>query len=420
MNAVLEALAAQDGVYTLETVTPQGERAYETDPLDHERRAVVRRSGSAGRSGRRAGLQDHVVHRDRRRLLPRRTPQTRHRQSRSRRRPAKARHTTIYGALAAILDARMKQDAGQVTLQNCDNLRSNGDRFQGRHARVPATARRDRTARLDVDDNTACPNSMVDRITPRPTPDVRERVQAATGFDDRAPVMGEAFIQWVIEDHFMRRTSGVGKGRRGDWSTRCCRTKKPRSASSTRRIAASRGRGRWSACNYIHEGTLDPEIRTFAVRLRHRRRDSVPHAESARSAKYRDVVLERFGNPYIQDTNQRVAADGFSKLPGFIAPTLAECFARERRSERRRRCCPRCSSASSNAGTHGKLPYAYQDGVMDPAVAHGFFTAADPLKAFAADKLLWGSMAQTPELESRVARGAWRASTSGSPNAARA
>ena len=27
MNAVLEALAAQDGVYTLETVTPQGERA---------------------------------------------------------------------------------------------------------------------------------------------------------------------------------------------------------------------------------------------------------------------------------------------------------------------------------------------------------------------------------------------------------
>ena len=30
MNPVLEALAAQNGVYTLETVTPQGERAYET------------------------------------------------------------------------------------------------------------------------------------------------------------------------------------------------------------------------------------------------------------------------------------------------------------------------------------------------------------------------------------------------------
>src|ERR1700737_2188804 len=30
MNAVLEALASQGGAYTLATVTPQGERAYET------------------------------------------------------------------------------------------------------------------------------------------------------------------------------------------------------------------------------------------------------------------------------------------------------------------------------------------------------------------------------------------------------
>ena len=30
MNPVLDALAAQDGVYTLETVTPAGEREYET------------------------------------------------------------------------------------------------------------------------------------------------------------------------------------------------------------------------------------------------------------------------------------------------------------------------------------------------------------------------------------------------------
>src|SRR5215475_6868806 len=30
MNAVMDTLAAQNGVYTLETVTPQGERAYET------------------------------------------------------------------------------------------------------------------------------------------------------------------------------------------------------------------------------------------------------------------------------------------------------------------------------------------------------------------------------------------------------
>jgi D-arabinitol 4-dehydrogenase len=44
-------------------------------------------------------------------------------------------------------------------------------------------------------------------------------------------------------------------------------------------------------------------------------------------AAYRDVVLDRFGNPAIRDTNQRVAADGFSKIPGFIAPTVRERLA---------------------------------------------------------------------------------------------
>jgi hypothetical protein len=45
-------------------------------------------------------------------------------------------------------------------------------------------------------------NLPINRITPRPTPDVRERVKAATGVDDAAALMAEDFIQWVIEDRF--------------------------------------------------------------------------------------------------------------------------------------------------------------------------------------------------------------------------
>jgi D-arabinitol 4-dehydrogenase len=43
--------------------------------------------------------------------------------------------------------------------------------------------------------------------------------------------------------------------------------------------------------------------------------------------------------------------------------------------------------------------------VMDPATAHAFFESADPVKAFVADKLLWGSLAQSVDLE-RVLRAA--------------
>src|SRR6185295_3552241 len=91
--------------------------------------------------------------------------------------------------------------AGPVTLLNCDNLRHNGERFRaGLLQFVEQTD--DGVLKRWIDTNTTCPNAMVDRITPRPAPEVRTRVKAATGWDDAAPVMGESFTQWVIEDDF--------------------------------------------------------------------------------------------------------------------------------------------------------------------------------------------------------------------------
>ena len=83
---------------------------------------------------------------------------------------------------------------------------------------------------------------------------------------------------------------------------------------------------------YIHEGTHDPVIRRFAYD--YVTDDVIPvldtpeHPCPLNLPKYRDVVLERFGNPAIRDTNQRVAMDGFSKIPGFIAPTFRQRLAR--------------------------------------------------------------------------------------------
>lgn len=50
---------------------------------------------------------------------------------------------------------------------------------------------------------TRSPNTMVDRITPRPADDIAHRVLAQTGLAYKVPVMGESFIQWVIEDDFI-------------------------------------------------------------------------------------------------------------------------------------------------------------------------------------------------------------------------
>ncbi|SAK45705.1 D-arabinitol 4-dehydrogenase [Caballeronia fortuita] len=401
MNAVLDALAAQNGAYTLETVTPQGEREYET--IRAIKKVVPWSADLAELIAVGADPKTKIVsftvteggyYLDEHDKLD-----TANADLAADLRGGK---TTIYGALAAILDARMKSGAGKVSLQNCDNLRSNGDRFKA--GMLEFLERRGETALREwMIANASCPNAMVDRITPRPTPDVAERVKAATGFDDRAPVMGEKFIQWVIEDNFI-----AGRPAWEKVSAEMVESVHPYEEAKIRILNASHSCIAWAGTlvglQYIHEGTQDMEIRALADA--YVTDDVIPCLTPSPIdlAKYRDVVLDRFSNPYIKDTNQRVAADGFSKLPGFIAPTLSECFAR-RTDPESTAILPALFFRFLERWHEGKLPYTYQDGVMDPAVAHAFFTAPDPVKAFTDDKLLWGSMAQTEGLE-RVMRGA--------------
>jgi D-arabinitol 4-dehydrogenase len=401
MNPVLEALAAQDGVYTLETVTPGGKREYETVrsiervvPWSESLDGLIEAGADPACKIIAFTVTEGGYYLDEHDRLDTANPDLAA--------DLKGGHTTIYGALAAILEARMQRDAGPVTLQSCDNLRSNGERF---HAGMSEfLERRGANAlRAWFDANTTSPSSMVDRITPRPTPDVRERVLVATGFDDAVPVMGEAFIQWVIEDHFR-----AGRPAWDRVGAELVDSVVPYEEAKIRILNATHSCIAWAGTlvglNYIHEGTHDPEIRQFA--FDYVTEDVIPCLTPSPLdlARYRDVVLDRFSNPHIQDTNQRVAADGFSKIPGFIAPTLAECFKRGVEPAATAM-LPALFFRFLDRWQSGKLPYQYQDGVMDERVARAFFAAPDPLQAFCADRLLWGSMAQTPHLE-KALRGA--------------
>ncbi len=133
-------------------------------------------------------------------------------------------------------------------------------------------------------------------------------------------------------------------------------------------------------------------------------------------ARYRDVVIERFGNPFVKDTNQRVTADGFSKIPGFIAPTLHELHARGA-SLASTAMLPALFFQFLLRWHKGELPYDYQDSIMDEAVAHGFFEATDPVAAFCADRVLWGALAGNAELVAAIRKAiarvqAWESSRS--------
>jgi D-arabinitol 4-dehydrogenase len=289
-----------------------------------------------------------------------------------------------------MLRARMRSGAGKLTLLNCDNLRHNGERLRAGLLQFIELAG-DSTLRDWVEANTTSPNAMVDRITPRPTPDVRERARAASGIDDPAALMAESFIQWVIEDDFC-----AGRPAWEKVGVEMVASVAPYEEAKIRLLNAPHSCIAWAGTlvgyQYIHEGTHDAAIHKLA--FDYATDDTIPCLlpSPIDLPAYRDVVLSRFGNPAIRDSNQRVAMDAFSKIPGFIAPTIRERLAKDE-SIASVAMLPALFLAYLQRWHRGQIPYTHQDQAMDPAVAHAICDAADPIAAFAADRTLWGPTA---------------------------
>ncbi len=412
MAETMAALQAQGGAYTLETVTPQGQATYtritsirEVIGWDGHLSGLIERGSDPATRIISFTVTEAGYYLDAQNRLDLETfPELRADLQASK--TGHGRDTTpwtIYGALTAILRRRMNRDAGPVTLMNCDNLRHNGERSRaGLLQFIEMTGEIDLLAWVLA--HTASPNAMVDRITPRPTPAVRERVLAATGVDDPAALMGESFIQWVIEDHFV-----AGRPAWEDVGGEMVQSVDAYEEAKIRLLNAPHSCIAWAGTlvgyTYIHEGTLDPVIRQFA--FDYVTNDVIPVLDTPEKpcpidlAAYRDVVLDRFGNPAIADTNQRVAMDGFSKIPGFIAPTFRERLARNE-SIASVAMLPALFLAYLQVWHRGGIAYTYQDQAMDPAVAHAMCESADPVAAFCADVPLWGDLAGDTRLVAAV------------------
>lgn len=395
----MAALAAQHGEYTLETVSPAGERHHqhirsirEVIPFDPALARLIEVGADASTriiafTVTEAGYYLDAKHR----LDPG------HADLRDDLATGGAR--TIYGALTRILRARLALGGSPVTLLNCDNLRSNGARLRAGLLEFLAL-RGESALHAWAETHTSCPNNMVDRITPRPPPDLAARVAAATGWADHAPVMAERFIQWVIEDRFIAgRPAWEHVGAELVDSVHAHEEAKIRILNATHSCVAWAGALKGLA--YIHEDVARPAIRQLA--FDYVTNDVIPcldtpsHPSPIDLAAYRDQVLERFGNPHVRDTNQRVAMDGFSKIPGFIVPTLRECLERGAALDSTAM-LPALFFAFLGRWHRGELGFAYQDGVMDAAAARAYFDAPDPLAAFCADPLLWGPLASNTRL----------------------
>ncbi|MDQ1129705.1 mannitol dehydrogenase family protein [Microbacterium sp. SORGH_AS_0888] len=201
---VVDALRAQDLLYTVATISPEGTSlaipAAHTDVYvgaDDPQRVVADLADAAIRvvtltvtengysysaATEHLDVTDPAVAADLRGGAPR---------------------TTI-GQLARGLQRRAAAGGAPVSILSCDNLLSNGSHTEKlvREFLQELPAAESAEALDYLDAAVAFPSSMVDRIVPATTAGLTERVGALLGLRDEAAVPAEPFTMWAVEDRF--------------------------------------------------------------------------------------------------------------------------------------------------------------------------------------------------------------------------
>lgn len=226
---------------------------------------------------------------------------------------------TAFGVIAAALARRRAAGDPPFTVLSCDNLRSNGD--TARKAVVGYAELVDPALARWIEDTVAFPNSMVDRIAPRVDDDMAAALNHASGVADAVPALAEEFRQWVLQDHF---PSG-----RPDWAAVGVQLREDVEAYEglkARLLNASHSLlaypGLLLGLRHVHEAVAEHDLTRLLERFM--TTDAAPLITPPQDESVPDYIcriLDRFANPAIRDSTERIASDGAAKLPVFHRAT---------------------------------------------------------------------------------------------------
>jgi mannitol 2-dehydrogenase len=213
-------------------------------------------------------------------------------------------------AIGVIVEAyRRRKEEGQpaFTALSCDNIQHNGNVL--REAVLSLATLRDPTLASWIGQHADFPNTMVDRITPVTAQEDVAALASRYGIADAWPVFCETFTQWVIEDRFVRgRPAWEEVGAQFVPDVTPYEFMKLRLLNGSHLAVASLGR--LAGYVYVHEAMADPVLRRYMAALMDRetgpRLAPVPGIDIA---AYKRTLIERFANPAIKDTVERVNTD---------------------------------------------------------------------------------------------------------------
>ncbi|MEX0860361.1 MAG: mannitol dehydrogenase family protein [Cucumibacter sp.] len=233
---------------------------------------------------------------------------------------------TVFGLILAGLIARRRPGTPPFTVMSCDNIPGNGDAAMGAVAGLAGLF--DPALAAWVRGHVACPNSMVDRITPATTDHERALVAEVWGIEDNWPVACETFRQWVVEDQFPAGRPALEKV-----GVTFVADVAPYELMKIRILNGGHAAIAYPAglldIHFVSDAMAHPLIAGFLERLE---RDEivpiVPPVPGVDLTAYFVKVAERFANPQVGDTVRRLCFDGSNRQPKFILPTAADRLAR--------------------------------------------------------------------------------------------
>jgi fructuronate reductase len=223
---------------------------------------------------------------------------------------------TALGLLAKGLCHRRQQRAGPIAVLSCDNLSGNGTfLLRALEAFLAASG-----AAPDTLDGIRFPNTMVDRITPATSADIADRIAKAAGRPVTAPVLTEAFSEWVIEETDLplpgwTRGGAVFVPDVGPYERR-----KLLLLNAAHSALAYGGLLRGHA--HVHEAVADPLLAQHIRNLWAEAAFCLPEFSRAELNTYTAALLDRFSVSGMAHRLSQIAMDGSQKLPQRLVPIL--------------------------------------------------------------------------------------------------
>ena len=392
-QATLDQLGQQQGVYTLEVISPEGDIDYQTItaikrviPWDAELKQLIAVGAAADTKIISFTVTEGGYFLTDKGHLDLDHPIV------TQELAEPSNIATVYGALVAILRQRLATQAGPVTLLNCDNLRHNGERLRtGLNEYIAALG--DKALAAWCETSISTPNSMVDRITPKSDDALLQRLKEQGILDDQVPVACEAFSQWVIEDDFI-----AGRPALERVGVEFVEDVIPFEEAKIRVLNASHSGIAWAGAllgaQSIDE-SLTPQVRQWIQDYVAEDVVAALPAGSIDLNTYCATTLHRFSNAKVRDTNQRVSSDSIAKLQQFILPTLKTRYQQGD--------VPKATLVLvalwylfMQRRAAGSLPFEYQDRAIDSVPFDAIYASEDSLQAFAQSPALMGSLAEHP------------------------